>query len=88
MKHLLSLLLLALGCCWSNDARGEDLRAGFDTELLPVQCTLPNGPENTQIELVVAALRRVDGRSIGEKLIQIAENWDSMLERLMLPSAV
>ena len=29
MKHPLSVLLLALVCCWSNGARAEDLRVGF-----------------------------------------------------------
>ena len=70
-----------------NVAR-EELCVGFDTECYPAQCRLPLGPDNTTVEIVVSAMRRIDGRSMGQRLVEFADEWDSLLGQLLLPSPV
>jgi hypothetical protein len=60
----------------------EELRAGMEPDLLPLQRAVRGAPRGVQMRVVFSAMRRVDGLGMAEVFRDLATNWETILQSL------
>ena len=66
----------------------DELRAGIDTDIYPVQRVMPNPPADATVKLFCSAMRRLKALHIAEEIDQTAQEWDALLNKLAITEAV
>jgi hypothetical protein len=62
---------------------GDHLRNGFDPDIYTVRWTdFTNVPPDVTMLIACSAIRRVDALEMGSHLLEIATNWDKIIETL------